>query len=116
MPEKPYVFIPDLAGEVKDIPADSILSRQLLTTPQAKVTLFGFDTGQELTEHTAAWPAMLYFARGEADLTLGGDHYAVSAGAWVHMPARLPHALVAKSPLSMLLVLLVGEGESSQAE
>jgi quercetin dioxygenase-like cupin family protein len=116
MSDKPYLFIPDLAGEVKQIPTDSILSRQILTTPQAKVTLFGFDTGQELTEHTAAWPAILYFAKGDADLTLGGDHYEVHAGSWAHMPARLPHALVAKSPLTMLLIMLVGEGEGVKGE
>jgi len=101
-----YTFFADLAAEIREIPKDGILSRSLFGGPEVKATLFGFDTGQELTEHTAAFPAILYFVQGEADLTLGGDSKPVKAGAWVHMPAHLPHSLRAKTPVIMLLLLM----------
>lgn len=106
--EEAYTFFANLGEEVQDIPKNSIISKTLLTTDKVKVTLFGFDTGQELTEHTAASPAMMYFVRGEADLTLGGDFVTARAGSWVHMPARLPHSLLANTQVVMVLVLLVG--------
>ena len=93
-----YTLFPDLTAEIREIPKDGILSRSLLGSPEVKATLFGFDAGQELTEHTAAYPAILHFIQGEADLTLGGDPVAVKAGAWVHMPAHLPHSLRGENP------------------
>jgi quercetin dioxygenase-like cupin family protein len=73
-----------------------------------KAVLFGFAPGQELSEHTAAAPAILHFVRGEARLTLGGDVTEARAGAWVHMPAQLPHSVFARTPVVMLLLLLKG--------
>jgi len=104
-----YTIIPDMAAEVKELQPGSILSRGLLNTDKVKVTIFGFDAGQELTEHTAAYPAILHFLEGEADLTLGADGYQARAGTWVHMRARLPHSLQARTPVKMLLLMLVGE-------
>jgi quercetin dioxygenase-like cupin family protein len=102
-----YTFFPDLSAEMPQIPQGSILSRQILTESRVKASLFRFDAGQELTEHTAASPAILHFLEGEADLTLGADHQTAQPGSWVYMPARLPHSLVAKTPVVMLLLLLV---------
>jgi quercetin dioxygenase-like cupin family protein len=102
-----YTYFADLAKEVQNIPPDSILSRSLLNEKAVKVTLFGFDKGQELTEHTAAFPAILYFVQGEADLTLGGDRKDAQAGTWVYMPPKLPHSLTARTPVVMLLLLLM---------
>ena len=104
-----YTFLPDLLGEIPQMPPDSILSRSLLNENQVKVTLFRFAAGQELTEHTAAYPAILHFLEGEASLTLGSDQKDARTGSWVYMPARLAHSVVAKTPVVMLLLLLVGE-------
>jgi quercetin dioxygenase-like cupin family protein len=68
--------------------------------------LFGFAAGQELSEHTASTPAIMHFLKGEADVALGQDKVAASAGTWIHMTARLPHSLLAKTPTTMLLMLL----------
>jgi len=87
-------------------PAESIVSRTFYGDDQFKAVLFSFAPGQELSEHTAATPAILHILQGEAELTLGGVTRAVGPGTWAHLPARLPHALVAHTPVTMLLLLL----------
>ncbi len=101
----PYAFIADLQQQIPEIPTDSIVSRTIYSDDDVKVILFGFAAGQELSEHTAAMPAMLYFVQGEADLTLGEDALKAQAGTWTHMPPHLPHSIVAKTPVVMLLLL-----------
>jgi quercetin dioxygenase-like cupin family protein len=101
-----YTYIPDLSDLVPDIPADSIVSRTFYSDEQVKMVLFGFAIGQELSEHTASQPAILHVLQGEADLTLGEDSMSAQAGTWVHMPAQLPHSVVAKTPVVMLLLLM----------
>ncbi len=70
-----------------------------------KAILFSFATGQELSEHTASQPAILHFIEGEADLKLGEDELTAAPGTWVRMPARLPHSVRARTPVTMLLLL-----------
>jgi len=100
-----YTHILDLAQEAEP-PADGILSRTIFQDDRVKAVVFGFGPGQELSEHTAAKPAMLFFVRGEATVGLGADVQEAKAGTWVHMPANLKHSIKAKSPLVMLLMLL----------
>ena len=100
-----YTHILNLAKEAEP-PADGILSRTIYQDDQVKAVVFGFGSGQELSEHTAAKPAMLYFVKGEATVGLGNDAQEAQAGTWVHMPAGLKHSIKAKTPLVMLLVLL----------
>jgi quercetin dioxygenase-like cupin family protein len=106
MTKSPYTFIPSLFEQLPEIPADTIVSRTVYDDAQVKVVLFGFAPGQELSEHTAAQAAVLYFLGGEAGLTLGSEALDVQAGTWVHMPARLPHSIKARTPVQMLLYLL----------
>ncbi|KAA3642201.1 MAG: cupin [Chloroflexi bacterium] len=107
MTNENYLHILDLVAEA-DIPKEGILTRSLHNDDQTKVILFAFDTDQELSEHTASMPAILHIVKGDADLTLGEDSKAAQAGTWVHMPANLPHSVMAKTPLVMLLYLLKG--------
>lgn len=100
-----YTHILDLAAEAEP-PADGILSRTVFQNEQIKAVLFGFGQGQELSEHTAAKPAMLFFVKGEAVVGLGSDTCDGKPGTWVHMPANLKHSIKAKTPVVMLLVLL----------
>jgi len=102
-----HQFFQDLSREVDAIPSDTILSKALTTTDKVKITIFGFAPGQELTEHTAAYPAILHFLAGEADLTLGKDSFKATAGSWAYMPALTPHSLVAKTPVTMLLIMIM---------
>ena len=101
----PYTHILDLAKEAEP-PADGIFSRTIFQDDQLKAVVFGFGQGQELSEHTAAKPAMLFFVKGEATLGLGDDFQEAQLGTWVHMPAKLKHSIKAKTPVVMLLVLL----------
>jgi quercetin dioxygenase-like cupin family protein len=100
-----YTHVLDLAQEASP-PADGILSRTIYQDDQVKAVIFGFGPGQELSEHTASKPAMLFFVKGEATLGLGDDVQEAQTGTWVHMPAGLKHSIKAKTPVVMLLVLL----------
>lgn len=100
-----YMLIRHLAGEVT-IPEHGILSRTIYADDQVKAVIFGFDTGQELSEHTASMPAVIHLLDGEAEITLGEDRHDAGPGTWVHMAAGVRHALVARTPVVMLLLLL----------
>ncbi len=101
----PYTCVPDLAA-LAQAPADSILSRTIYKDAQVKAVLFAFAPGQELSEHTASTTAIVHILKGDARLTLGGDVLEASEGTWVRMPPRLPHSLLAKTPVLVLLLLL----------
>jgi len=107
---QPYHYVPDVTTLLGDAPEDSIISRSLFRGAGVTATLFSFAPGQELTEHTAAFPAILHFLEGEGTLTLGGESMEIRPGAWVYMTANLAHSIVATSPLRMLLLLLRPEG------
>jgi quercetin dioxygenase-like cupin family protein len=100
-----YTHILDLAQAAVP-PQDGILSKTIYQDDRIKAVLFGFGQGQELSEHTAAKPALLQFIQGEADVGLGDDLQTAQAGTWVHMPANLKHSIKAKTPVVMLLILL----------
>ncbi|GAB4528878.1 MAG: cupin domain-containing protein [Anaerolineae bacterium] len=104
-----YTMIPDLEELVDTIQPDSIVSRTFYKDGQMKAILFGFDTGQELSEHTSNQTAIIQIAKGEATVTLGNDTHELTAGAWIHMPPRLKHSITAKTPLLMLLLMFSTE-------
>ena len=97
-----YTLIPNLSGEVQ-IPENGILSRTLYNDDHVKILVFGFAPGQELSAHTAPMAASIYIHSGEAKLTLGEDVHEAQAGTFVHMPPQLPHGIVARTPVVMLL-------------
>ena len=99
-------WIEDLAALLPPIPPDSIVSRSVHSGGGLRATLFGFASGQELSEHTAAHPAVLHFLRGQALLTVGARTGTARPGTWVLMPAHQPHSVHASEELVMLLMLL----------
>ncbi|HEX9796210.1 MAG TPA: cupin domain-containing protein [Anaerolineales bacterium] len=101
-----YTFIADLGDRLPEIPDDSIVSRTLYDGPDAKVTLFGFAAGQELTEHTAAKPAVITVQAGTGHVRLGDDGFEIGPGSWIYMPAHLPHSVRATTQLVFVLQLL----------
>jgi len=107
-----YTYIAELTKQV-DIPADGILSRTLFSDEHVKVVAFGFDAGQELSEHTVSTPAIIHIIQGEARLTLGDDSIEAQAGAWVRMPPELRHSVHARTPVVMLLLMMTSAEESS---
>jgi len=100
-----FKYFSSLAEEVTP-PPDGILSRTLHDDDRLKVVLFGFSQGQQLSEHTAAVPAVLHLLEGEAVLRLGREERQAQAGAWVYMAPKLPHGILAKTPLILLLMML----------
>ncbi|MDZ7639123.1 MAG: cupin domain-containing protein [Bryobacterales bacterium] len=106
MSEK-YVLVEDLR-EHTTVPERGILSTTLQTDDRSKIIQFVFAPGQELSAHTAPVPAILYFAKGEADLTLGDEQKQAAEGTLVHMAAQLPHGIKAKTEVVMLLIMLKG--------
>lgn len=103
-----YAYFANLIDELPALSPDSIISRTLHADDHMKVVLFGFATGQELSEHTASQPAVLHFVQGDARLVLGEDTLQAHAGTWVHMPPKMPHSILAETPVVMLLILLRG--------
>jgi quercetin dioxygenase-like cupin family protein len=100
-----YGLIRDMRAEV-GIPPDGILSRTVHTAGTMTLTLFGFDAGQELTEHTSSRAAIIEILDGEAEVVLDGEVHALAAGAWIAMPAGMRHAIRATRPMRMALTLL----------
>lgn len=84
----------------------AVVSRTLLKKPAGNVTLFAFDRGQEFSEHTTPFDALVQILEGEARITIGGDPHEVRAGESVMMPANVPHALMATQRFKMLLTMI----------
>jgi quercetin dioxygenase-like cupin family protein len=104
MPDN-YVFVPDLVAKAR-VPENGILSQTLHGDERSKVILFGFAPGQELSAHTAPYPATLMFLKGEASLKLGDEEQEATAGTFVYMAPNLPHGIKAKSDVVMLLTMI----------
>ena len=113
--ERDHRYLADVAAEV-EIPVDGIISRTLHTDDDVKVVLFGFDRGQELSEHTASMPAIVHILSGEARLTLGSETREAKAGAWAYMAPDLPHSIYAHTPLVMLLTMIKAARKSRMDE
>jgi quercetin dioxygenase-like cupin family protein len=84
----------------------SIVSRQIINKPTGTVTLFAFDCGQQLSEHTAAYDAAAIVLEGEAQIQIAGRPYVLGAGDFIIMPANQPHAVRAEKQFKMLLVMI----------
>ena len=84
----------------------SIVSRTLLDKKTGTVTLFAFDAGQNLSEHTAPFDAAVQVLDGEATLVIGGKTVAAPTGSLVIMPANIPHAVRAEKRFKMLLTMI----------
>jgi quercetin dioxygenase-like cupin family protein len=103
------LFIADLAAESPP-PPRGILSQTLYDGEDVRLVLFGFAPGEELSEHTAARPAIIHILAGEAEAVLGGERHGLGPGSWAHLPARLPHSIRATTPLTLALYLLAPGG------
>jgi quercetin dioxygenase-like cupin family protein len=86
--------------------AHGIASRVLAKTGGGNVTLFAFDGGQALEEHTSPFDALVLVLEGSLDLTIGGTRVPATPGSVVRMPGGVPHALEAPEAARMLLIML----------
>ena len=86
--------------------AGSVVSRTIIDKKAGTVTLFAFDEGQGLSEHTAPYDALVYILDGEADITISGKPVRLKKGELTIMPADEPHALTAATKFKMLLTMI----------
>jgi quercetin dioxygenase-like cupin family protein len=89
-----------------EVAPGSVVSRTLLRRGTGNITLFSFDTGEGLSEHTAPFDAFIQVVSGAVELTIGGEPVPATAGQVVVMPADVPHSVLATEPLKMLLVMI----------
>lgn len=93
-------------GELVQYQPGAVVSRTLIDKKIGTLTLFAFDDGQGLSEHTAPFDACVQIVDGAADITIAGEVQRVSAGQMIIMPANIPHALRAAGKFKMLLVMI----------
>ncbi len=102
----------DLAGQVVDTAAlvnyqdGAVVSRALIKKETGTVTIFAFDAGEKLSEHTAPFDALVQILEGEAEITISGSPLRLGAGQMVTMPAEKPHAVRAVTRFKMMLVMV----------
>lgn len=102
----------ELLGQVNDLTKlvdyqeESVVSRTIINKKVGTVTLFAFDKGQGLSEHTAPFDALVYIIDGEAEVTISKKHLLLKVGQMVIMPANKPHALKATQRFKMMLVMI----------
>jgi quercetin dioxygenase-like cupin family protein len=85
---------------------DAIVSREIVSKETGTITIFAFDDGQGLSEHTAPFDAFVYVPEGRAEITVAGAPHLLTAGDMIIMPAHIPHAVKAVEPFKMLLVMI----------
>ncbi|MBN2264872.1 MAG: cupin domain-containing protein [Candidatus Aminicenantes bacterium] len=84
----------------------AVVSREIISERTGTVTVFAFDAGEQLSEHTAPFDAIVIGLDGEGDITIGGRGNRVRPGEMIIMPADVPHALRAVTRFKMLLVMI----------
>ena len=92
--------------ELAQYQTGTVVSRTLVKKPTGTVTVFAFDAGEGLSEHTAPFDALVMLIDGEADITIAGTSYRVRAGQMLRLPANRPHALKAVQRFKMLLIMI----------
>jgi quercetin dioxygenase-like cupin family protein len=93
-------------GELLQYQNGSVVSRVLLKNKGGTVTLFAFDTGEGLSEHTAPFDALVFVVDGEAEVEIAGESYRVRLGETITLPANIPHAVRAATKFKMLLTMI----------
>lgn len=104
--------LPTMSADVKPLVElleyqdGSVVSRVLLKNKGGTVTLFAFDQGEGLSEHTAPFEALVFVIDGEAEVEIAGRAYAVRTGETITLPANIPHAVRAATRFKMLLTMI----------
>ncbi len=94
------------AASLVDVQPGAVVSREVISKPQGTVSIFAFDKGEGLSEHTAPFDALVHALEGTVRITIGGVEHDISEGQMIIMPAGIPHALSALTPFKMMLVMV----------
>ncbi len=108
MTENEILYSPNELEKLIDYQTGSVVSKTIIKLPTGTVTLFAFDNGEGLSEHTTPFDALVYLVDGEAEITIAGEANLVKKGEMIIMPANQPHALKAKERFKMMLVMVKG--------
>ena len=92
--------------EMVDYQDGSIVSRAIIDKNTGTATLFAFDKGESLSEHTTPYDAMVHLIDGAGEFVIGGISYELNEGEMIIMPANIPHAVKAKEKFKMLLLMI----------
>ncbi|MCK4779993.1 MAG: cupin domain-containing protein [Candidatus Lokiarchaeota archaeon] len=93
-------------GSMLDYQENSVVSRALINKDVGTVTLFSFDKGEGLSEHTAPFDALVYVFDGEAEIFISSEKFVLKEGQMIILPANEPHALNAPEKFKMMLVMI----------
>lgn len=94
------------ASELINYQDGAVVSREIIRKPTGNVTLFAFEEGQGLSEHTAPFDALVEVLEGEAEITIAGKPHQLRGGEMILMPAGQPHALKALKRFKMMLIMI----------
>jgi quercetin dioxygenase-like cupin family protein len=97
-----------VVANLVDYASSAVVSRTIVKSKGCVLTLFAFDAGQELSEHSTPYDAYVHVLDGAVELTIGGETVRTVAGQVVRMPADVPHAVVAVERFKMLLIMVRG--------
>ena len=89
-----------------DYQSNAVVSSTLINKAAGTITLFAFDAGQGLSEHSAPFNAMAVVLDGQAEIRIAGELHQVGTGEMIIMPANVPHALDARQDFKMLLIMI----------
>jgi quercetin dioxygenase-like cupin family protein len=103
---KKLVAQPANLNSLIDYQDGSVVSRTIIDKEAGTITLFAFDEGEGLSEHTAPYDALVYIIDGEAEVTISGKPVRLKTGEMTIMPANKPHALSAVTKFKMLLIMI----------
>src|SRR3990172_910448 len=106
MNENEHLHAPNELEKLIDYQTGLLVSKTIIKQPTGTITLFAFDKGEGLSEHTTPFDALVYLIDGEAEITIAGKVNLVKKGEMILMPANQPHALKAKSKFKMLLAMI----------
>ncbi|MGA3014452.1 MAG: cupin domain-containing protein [Bacteroidales bacterium] len=95
-------------NECVDYSCDGIVSKHVLESTAGNITLFSFDKGQKLSEHSAPYDAMLQVVEGNGEVIINKVPYQLNAGETIIMPANIPHAVNANEKFKMVLTMIKG--------
>ena len=107
--DKPRGLVPGQPAAVAEMAAyqtGAVVSREVMKSPRGTVTVFAFDAGEGLSEHTTPFDALAHVLDGEAEITIDGAAHRVRAGEAILMPGGHPHALRAVARFKMLLTMI----------
>jgi len=106
MTEALYKAQPVAIKDAIEYAPDSVVSKMLIKKETGNLTLFAFDKGQSLSEHTAPFDAAVHVLDGTAEIIIGGESFMLSEGEFVIMPADISHAVKAAEKFKMLLTMI----------